>query len=36
MQSIANPFGDGAAADRIVQILQQHFARATPDAYVAA
>lgn len=36
MQSIANPFGDGTASHRIAQILQQHFVRATPDAYVAA
>jgi UDP-N-acetylglucosamine 2-epimerase (non-hydrolysing) len=36
MQRTGNPFGDGAASQRIVSTLEQHFSRAAAGAFAAA
>jgi UDP-N-acetylglucosamine 2-epimerase (non-hydrolysing) len=36
MQPAGNPFGDGAASQRIVSTIERHFANTKADAFVAA
>ena len=36
MQSPSNPFGDGAASQRIIATIQHHFASTTADLFVGA